>query len=268
MKSKRLAQAVIELGVFAGILLFLIITGVVMMLQVNNEVSGYMESFREALREARPLDPFDANRIKIAPKGHTLVEYKTQRTRGQSVSLSGLLTNRYRQFQSSSPTLNQHLSDAEVYWFAPTIAQLSGPRNNFYSVVGKQTKVMYKMNEDTMDITPFEQLADSTHNIVDKNIWLRIDSFFQWRRRNAIIDQAGISFRRKFEDVADILFIAVRDDKDWLGAIRQVLSLKRSFYGQKEREVYKIFEADESILKTYDINPNGVIYKKITEGIN
>ena len=267
MNVKR-AQAVVEMGVFASILLVIIITGVVMMVQVNDEVGTFMEAFRGALKEARPLDLWQADQIEVAPQGYTLLSYKQQRMRGQSVSFSEVTNNRYRQFQSGNAPLQQHLGDANVYWFTPTIAQLAGADRDFADVVREQTKVMYKINADTWDITPYETLAQTTHNIVDKDIWLRTDAFFQWKRKIAIFDQAGISFRRKQEDVADVLMIGVRDDKNYLGSIRQVIALTRSAYGQKEKEVYKMYEDKAAVLNDYDMNEYGVMTKRITEGVN
>lgn len=235
----RRAQAVVEMGLFSGVLLVMLMAGIVAMLYVHDEAAISMESFRRALGEAGP----------------------TVNDRGYSVTYSELMSNRYRQFQSKSASLNRFYGSAEVYWIVPSIHDLETLSSG--SIQSGRNKVVYKVNEDRFDNRRYVREAQNTNRIIDKNWWITIDSFFQWIRENAIADKSGVNFWQKKEKVRDILVTTFEDDQGWVGTIQQQIALMMSKYGKREKEVYKIYDESKETQLIYDINEQGTITKTV-----
>jgi len=236
---RKKSQAVVEMGLFSGVLLVMLMAGIVAMLYVHDEAALSMESFRRALGEAGP---------KVNDRGY-------------SVTYAELMSNRYRQFQSKSAPLNRFYGSAEVYWIVPSIKDLETLSSG--SVQGGRNKVVYKVNEDRFNNRRYVREAQDTNRIIDKNWWVTIDSFFQWVRENAIVDKSGVSFRQKKEKVRDILVTSFTDDQGWFGTIQQQVALTMSKYGAREKEVYKIYDERKETQLIYDINEQGTITKTV-----
>lgn len=244
-RKARSAQAIIELGILGGLLLFMLMSGVLFMLQVNQDASISMETFRRALREARPN-----------PNG-TEGEYSP----GYAVAYSTLVTDRSRQFQKDTAPIQKYHSTASVYWVVPSIDELAGSDFD----VSDKNKVVYKINEDVFDVDRFNKEAlMSNGKVINKNIKAVVTTpqDVVWKRQSVMIDKAGVSMRKRIEDVSEKIDVLLGEcygtctgDPRPIGAkmpVTQVLALKKTVYGKKD--VYKKEDNLDADLYEYEYN--------------
>jgi len=241
----------------------MLMSGVLFMLQVNQDASVSMETFRRALKEARPN-----------PNGSG-----SDYSPGYAVAYSSLVTDRSRQFQKDTAPLQKYQSTASVYWVVPSIDELAG--TDFDSA--DKNKVVYKINEDVFDVDKYTREASKSEGrVINKNIRSIVTTpqDVVWKRQSVIIDKAGVSMRKRIEDVSETIDVLLGEctgtctgDPRPIGAkmpVTQVLALKKTVYGKKD--VYKKEDNVDALSGLYEYEYNNEtgqkgIHRSVGSGI-